>query len=101
MILKRKRYKFYQNKSPIFINDIDINEIVVSNKLPFSKQDFIYFNDYKNDKKNRLLHIFFPKVSVYRTDIDETECMYFMIKEENCFYKYMEIWKKVNNIIKK
>ena len=26
--------------SPISINDIDINEIVVSNKFPFGKQDF-------------------------------------------------------------
>ena len=31
-----ERYKFHQYKSPISINDIDINKIVVSNKLPFS-----------------------------------------------------------------
>ena len=37
-----KKYKFHQNKSTISIYDIDINKIVVSNKLPFSKQDFIY-----------------------------------------------------------
>ena len=33
------------------INDIDINEIVPSNKVPFSKEDFKYFNGYKNAKK--------------------------------------------------
>ena len=27
--------------------------------------------------------------------------MYFMIKEEKVFDKYMEIWEKVSNIIKK
>ena len=32
-----EEYKFHQHKSSILINDIDINEIVVSNKLPFSK----------------------------------------------------------------
>ena len=30
-------YKFHQYKSPILINDVDINEIVVSNKFPFGK----------------------------------------------------------------
>ena len=38
-----KKYNFHRNESPILINDIDINEIVVSNKLPFGKQDFRYF----------------------------------------------------------
>ena len=41
------------------------------------------------------------KVSAYRTDFDETECIYFMIKEEKVFDKYMEIWKKFNNMTKK
>ena len=64
------------------IKDIDINKIVVSNKLPFGKQDFMYFIGYKDDKKARLLCIFFLKLSAYRIDFDETESIYFMIKEE-------------------
>ena len=74
---------------------------MVSNKLPFGKQDFRYFTGYKDDKKTRPLCIFFPKVSAYKTDFDETECIYFMIKEEKVFDKYMEIWKKFNNMTKK
>ena len=35
-----KEYKFHQYKSHISIKDIDINEIVVSNKFHFGKQDF-------------------------------------------------------------
>ena len=38
-----EEYKFHQYKSPIWINNIDINEIVVSNKFPFGKQYFKYF----------------------------------------------------------
>ena len=34
-----KKDKLHQNKSPVLINDIDINKIVVFNKLPFY---FIY-----------------------------------------------------------
>ena len=47
------------------INEIDINEIVVSNKLPFGKDDFKHFIGYKDDKKIRPLCIFFPKMSTY------------------------------------
>ena len=41
--------------------------------------------------KNRPLCIFFPKVSAHIIDFDETECVYFMGKEEKAFEKYMEI----------
>ena len=47
-----EEYEFYQYKIPFSINDIDINEIVVSNKFPFSKQDFKYFIVYKHNFKN-------------------------------------------------
>ena len=49
-------------------------------------------------KKNQT---FFPKASAYRIDFDENEFIYFMIKEEKIFDKYMKIWKKVSNIMKK
>ena len=47
-----EEYKYHQNKSPISINNIDINKIVVSNKLHFGKQDFKYFIGYKDSEKN-------------------------------------------------
>ena len=95
-----QKYKFHQIESHISINDIGINKIVVSNKLPFGKQDFIYFIGYNDDKKIRPICIFFPKRNAQRIDFDETECMHFMIKEEKLFGKYMEFRKKVSNIKK-
>ena len=53
-----------QNKSPIPVKDIDINIIVVSNKLPFDEQDSKYFIDYKYDKKNLCLCMPRPKTSI-------------------------------------
>ena len=47
-----EEYKYHQNKSPISINNVDINKIVVSNKLHFGKQDFKYFIGYKDSEKN-------------------------------------------------
>ena len=39
-----EEYNFNHNKSLILKGNIDINEIVVCNKLPFGKQDFKYFH---------------------------------------------------------
>ena len=52
---KIEEYEFHQNKSPIFINSIDIHKIVVSNKLPFGKQDFKYFIGYKDSERLHIL----------------------------------------------
>ena len=46
-----EEYKFHQHKSLISVNNIDIIKIIVSNKLPFGKQDFKYFIGYKDAKK--------------------------------------------------
>ena len=64
MILKFKNTSFIDIIA-LLINEIDINEIVVSNKLPFGKDDFKHFIGYKDDKKIRPLCIFFPKMSTY------------------------------------
>ena len=38
-----EKYKFDQYKRPILIDNIDVNKIVVSNKISFGKNDFKYF----------------------------------------------------------
>ena len=43
MTLKLKNTNFKKNKSPVSISNIDINETVVSDNLPFGEQDFKYF----------------------------------------------------------
>ena len=78
-------YEFHQCKSHISINDIDTNEIVVSNKSPFGKHDFKYFFGYKDNKEIRPLCIFFPEMRIYKTYSNKTKCTYFMIKD-NFFF---------------
>ena len=64
-------YKFHRNKSLISINDIDINKIVVSNKLPFGNQDFKYFIGYKDSEKIRPLCISSPQMIIYKRNFDQ------------------------------
>ena len=35
-----EKYKFHQYKRPISTDNIDVNKIVVSNKISFGKNDF-------------------------------------------------------------
>ena len=90
--------KFHHYKNPISINDIYINDIVISNKLPFGKQGFKYFIGYKDNKKIRPLYILFPKHKRY---FDKTKYKCFMIEEGKAFDKYMEILEKVSNTAKR
>ena len=39
-----EKQKFYQHKKPISIKDIDINKIIISNKVSFGKKGFNNIN---------------------------------------------------------
>ena len=42
---------------------------------------FKYFIGYKDNKKIKALCVFFQEANVYRIDLDETECMSFLMKD--------------------
>ena len=46
-----QKQKFDQHNGPIFIKNININKIVVSNKVSFGKKGFKYFISYTDAKK--------------------------------------------------
>ena len=75
-----EKQKSHQHKKYISIDNTEINKIVVSNKVSFSKKSFKYFIGYKNAKKIRPLCMFLPKMSAYRRDFDETKYISFLIK---------------------
>ena len=85
-----EEYEFNSYKNPTWIICIDNKEIVVSIEFPFGKQDFQYSIGYKDIKEIRPKNIF-PEMSIYKKYSDKTKCMYFMIKGETFFDKYMTI----------
>ena len=48
---------------------------------------------------NRTLCIFFSEEGICKRYFDKTKCMYFVIKDETFFNKYMKGWEEVSNII--
>ena len=71
----------------MIFNEWPCNICLVSNKLPFDKQDFEYFIGYKVNKKIRPLCIFIPELSIHKRYFDKIKCMYFVIKDETFFDK--------------
>ena len=57
--------------------NIDINKIIVSNKVLFGKRGFKYFIAYKDDRKVTLFCIMLPQTSAYRKDFDEFNYVFF------------------------
>ena len=57
---------FHSYKNPIFINDVDIDNILISNKTSSGKTSYKYFIGYLvDDYKIKPLHIMLPKISAY------------------------------------
>ena len=59
--VEKKPHKFHQNKSPILINNLDTNKIVISNNVSCGKRDFKYFIGCKDTKKIDLYAYSFQK----------------------------------------
>ena len=100
-VVKIQKQKFHQHKGPISITNVDIDKIIVSNKVSFVKNGFKYFIGYKDAKKIKPLSIFLPKMSAYRKDFDETKYTSLLVKDDKSLEKYNEIWEKFENSPKK
>ena len=83
------------------INDIDINKIVVSNKLSSGKQDFKCFIRGKDCDKARPLCIFRPQMIIYKKIFGWKYASLFFNQRKKMFIKYKKILENVRNIIKK
>ena len=49
--IKIGKLKFHYRKNQIWINDVDIDKILISNKVSFGKNGYKYFICYKDHQK--------------------------------------------------
>ena len=80
--IKIEKQKFHKHKIPISIKNIDINKIVVYDKVSFGKKVFRYFIGCKDPKRIRPSCMLLPKMSAYRRDFDETKYISFLTKDD-------------------
>ena len=88
VILKLKNKNFINIKSRFQYKKIYIKKTVVSNKVSFGKNVFKYFIGYKDAKKLNLYAYLFQKMSAYGRDVDETNYMSFLVKNDELLEKY-------------
>ena len=85
------------------MGDVDIEKVLVSNKISFGENNYEYFIDYLyNGNKVKLLNIMLPKTSAYAKSYNrQIKWTYFLIEDNDLLEKYNAIWDKISADIKK
>ena len=76
-----KLNKFYHQKSPFLLKDVDIEKVLVSNKISFGGKNYKHFICYLcNDHKDQPLRIMLSKTSAnVKSMMDELNgCMFWL-----------------------
>ena len=96
-----KKSSFYKNKKINNIEDIDVNNILVSKKESYgNKNSFKYFIGYNDNDVIRPLCIRLPQMTGYARKFDENATMSFVVKDKKLFKKYSKIWKTIEGLMK-
>ena len=83
---KIKKSIFYKNKTINNIEEIDINNILVSKKEPYGNKNSVkYFIGYNDNDIIRPLCIRLPQMTGYARKFDENATMSFIIKDKRSF----------------
>ena len=99
VILKLKKKKnLYHHKSLTFSENVDIGEVLVSNKISFNAKNCKYFTGSSyNSYKVKPLHIMLPKTSTYvKGYVEKTKLMYFLTEDDDLLETYNTIWDKIS-----
>ena len=98
---KTKRSSFYDNKKKNNIEDIDVNNILVSKKEPYdTKNSHKYFIGY-NDNDNIIpLCIKLPQMTGYARKFNENLTVSFIVKDKKLLKKYSKIWEIIKGLMK-
>ena len=98
---KIKRSSFYKNKKINNIEDIDVNNILVSKKEPYgTKNSLKYFIGYNDNDIIRPLCIRLPQMTGYVRKFDENATMSFIVKNKQLLKKYIKIWETIEGLMK-
>ena len=98
---KVRKSTFYKNKTIHNIEDIDVNNILVSKKEPYgTKNSHKYFIGYNDNDNIRPLCIRLPQMTGYARKFNENATMSFIVKDKQLLKKYTKIWEKIEGLMK-
>ena len=98
---RNKKSDFYKNKKINNIEDINVDNILVSKKEPYStKNSFKYFIGYNDNDIIRPLYIKLPQMTGYVRKFNENLTMSFGVKDKELLKNYNKIWENVEKLMK-
>ena len=98
---KIRKSTFYKNKKINNIEDIDVNNILVSKKEPYgTKNSLKYFIGYNDNDVIRPLCIRLPQMTGYGRKFDENATMTFRVNNKQLLKSYNKIWKTIEELMK-
>ena len=96
-----KQHTYHCSKYPNNINRVNIEKIVVSNKISYDWKGFKYFIRYADDKNVKQFRILLLKVSRYAKHFDETKCLNFLIQDGELLKSNNMLRKRISNLMEK
>ena len=98
---KIRKSDFYKNKKINNIEDIDVNNLLVSKKeLYGNKNSLKYFIGYNDNDIISPLYIRLPQMTGYARKFDENAAMSFIVKDKQFLKNYVKIWGKIEKLMK-
>ena len=95
---KVRKSNFYKNKKINRIEDIDINNVLVSKKEPYgTKNSFKYFIGYNDNDIIRPLCLILPQMTGYAKKFNESITMSFRVNDKQFLKNYNKIWEKLKS----
>ena len=89
---KIKRSTFYKNKTIHSIEDIDINNILISKREPYGNKNLVkYFIEYNDNDIIRPLCVRLPQMTGYARKLDENATLSFIVKDKKLLKSYTKI----------
>ena len=93
---KIKRSSFYKNKKINNIEDIDVNNILVSKKEPYgTKNSRKYFTGYNDNDNIRPSCIRLPQMTGYARKFNENATMPFIVKDKKLLKNIVKYGKQL------
>ena len=99
-IKKLIKKDFYSLKQTIPSDSVDLDKIVVSNKLKINETTWKYLCDYFNNDVVQPLCVILPQMSGYIKYFDNgNKNMSFVTEDEKVHNKYNEIWEVIRKLL--
>ena len=93
---KVRKSTFYKNKTIHNIEDIDVNNILVSKKEPYgTKNSHKYFIGYNDNDNIRPLCIRLPQMTGYARKFNENVTMSFIVKDKKLLKNIVKYGKQL------